>query len=336
MEMMSASILSRDSRSRLASFLDESRRHLSASIARPLARSGSIAANAVATSFLERLSHEVGSADRRPLDVWAATVAASEGACEYARVVALACATVASAYDARFGLAPDVVEYIAVRATELESLMAATPPHEAESPAVGGEREAAVTSLLSALEARDAATCEHARAVGIWCGRMAKQLGMSPDEQLVATLAGTLHDVGKIATPTEVLLKAAALDDSEWSTMRAHARVGAKMLERVPSLREVAPFVRAHHERVDGTGYPDRLVGDAIPTIARIVSVADSFHAMISKRPYRSAMPVARALDELRRGIDTQFDRTTTHAMLAIVQPAGVPRPVRRVMNGTS
>ena len=333
---MSASLLSLDSRGRLASLLDESRRHLVATIVGPFVRprASSLVANASATSFLDRLSEEIASSDRRALDAWAVAAAASEGAFEQARIVAVACATIASAYEACYGAATDVAAYLATRSNEVDSLLRPIVPVSGH--ATGSERDEAVASLLSALDARDASTCEHARAVGIWCGRVAKQLGMSLEEQIVATLAGTLHDVGKIATPTEVLLKAGALDDVEWTTMRAHARVGAKMLERVPSLREVAPFVRAHHERIDGTGYPDRLAGASIPMIARVVSVADSFHAMISKRPYRAAIPVARALEELRRGTDTQFDVAATDAMFAIVAPAGAPRLVRKVVNGTS
>jgi len=167
--------------------------------------------------------------------------------------------------------------------------------------------------------------------VGMWCGRIAKMIGMTAEQQMSAALAGTLHDVGKIATPAEVLLKAGPLDSEEWETMRAHSRVGAKMLERIPSLRDLAPAVRAHHERVDGAGYPDNLEGSSIPIVARIVSVADSFHAMISKRPYRQALPVALALAELRSGIGTQWDSVVVEAMLDIVQPQGVTRALRAV-----
>jgi HD-GYP domain-containing protein (c-di-GMP phosphodiesterase class II) len=111
--------------------------------------------------------------------------------------------------------------------------------------------------------------------------------------------------------------------------MRSHARIGAKMLERIPSLKDLAPIVRSHHERVDGKGYPDGLVGDQIPMVARIVSVADSFHAMISKRPYRDALPVPMALEEMRAGAGTQWDSIVTEAMLDIVQPINVQRTLR-------
>jgi HD-GYP domain-containing protein (c-di-GMP phosphodiesterase class II) len=103
------------------------------------------------------------------------------------------------------------------------------------------------------------------------------------------------------------------------------------MLDRITSLRDVAYIVRAHHERMDGTGYPDGLVGGSIPLLARVVSVADSFHAMISKRPYREALSVPYALDELRAGIGTQWDGTVVDAMFDIVQPRGVIRELRAV-----
>jgi len=106
--------------------------------------------------------------------------------------------------------------------------------------------------------------------------------------------------------------------------MRAHSRVGAKMLERIPSLAELAPSVRSHHERIDGTGYPDGLAGNQIPLMARIVAVADAFHAMISKRPYRDAIPVMEALAELRRGAGTQFDATIVDVMIDIIVPANM------------
>jgi len=176
--------------------------------------------------------------------------------------------------------------------------------------------------LLSAIEARDRFTWEHSRAVGRWCARLAAALGCTAPERTFAALAGTLHDVGKIATPSEILLKPGPLDDAEWVEMRAHAQLGAKMVERIPVLCELAPIVRAHHERVDGTGYPDGLAGDAIPPAARIVAVADAFHAMISNRPYRGAMSVQGAIDELKAGAGSQWDAPVVVAMIGIIRPS--------------
>ncbi len=333
-ENMSGSTISRDSGSRLSSFIVSRRRSLVASIvgSSVLPHPGSIVANVFTNAFLDRLAHEVARGDAAALDNWAAADADADRANEHARIVVIACATVGASYVAEYGPADDVVAYLDVRARALEKALRVESPAAAASvvdPTNVVDRDEVVSSLLSAIEARDPATCEHSRAVGMWCGRMAKHMGMPSEQQTFATFAGTLHDIGKIATPTDVLLKSGALNDDEWETMRAHSRIGAKMLERIPSLREFAPVVRAHHERLDGHGYPDRLKGASIPLVARLVSVADSFHAMISKRPYREAIPVAHALDELRRGIGTQWDPAATDAMLAIVQPSGV----RRVLN---
>jgi len=196
-------------------------------------------------------------------------------------------------------------------------------------------RDEVVISLLAAIEVHDPMTCELSRAVGMWCGRMAKALGLTPELQAVAALAGTLHDVGKIATPTEILSKPGKPTSEEWVAIRAHAQVGAKMLERIPSLAELAPIVRAHHERFDGAGYPDGLAGERIPLAARLVSVADSFHAMISKRPYRDALPVAAALEELRRGAGTQWDARMVAVLLDIVRPSIVKRTLREARTGS-
>jgi HD-GYP domain-containing protein (c-di-GMP phosphodiesterase class II) len=136
-------------------------------------------------------------------------------------------------------------------------------------------------------------------------------------------LAGTLHDVGKIATPTELLLRPGPLSSDEWHVMRSHATIGARMLEKTATLRSFAPIVRAHHERFDGEGYPDRIRGEAIPLVARVVAVSDAFHAMISKRPYRQPISVPSAVRELRRGSGTQWDERVVEAMLSIVEPAG-------------
>jgi putative nucleotidyltransferase with HDIG domain len=327
--------ISRDAAARLASYIEDRRRDIVASVVRSsvLPRPGSIGANSFANTFLDRLCQELEVADRDIVNIWAEADTEPEIAFERARLVVIGCAIISAAYVADCGPSDEVVSYLAIRSSELEKRLRAdrTPRKVVIDTARLVSRDEVVASLLSAIEARDTATCEHSRAVGMWCGRIAKMIGMTAEQQSFAALAGTLHDVGKIATPTEILLKAGPLDAEEWEAMRAHSRVGAKMLERIPSLKDLAPAVRAHHERVDGKGYPDRLAGEGIPIVARIVSVADSFHAMISKRPYREALPVALALGELRSGIGTQWDQVVVEAMLDIVQPQGVQRALRAV-----
>ena len=338
---MSGSTISRDVGCRLASYVEDRRRELVAAIVRStvLPRPGSIAASVFAGAFLDRICQELEVGDPDVLDIWADAESDPDEAFEHARIVVIACAVVSAGFVADCGHSDEVISYLALRSGELEKRFRtdrAVRAAKAMDPGKLVSRDEVVASLLSAIDARDAATCEHSRAVGMWCGRLAKVLGMSPEMQAFAALAGTLHDVGKIATPTDILLKPGTLNGDEWEQMRGHSRVGAKMLERIPSLKDLAPIVRAHHERIDGKGYPDRLTGTEIPLVARIVAVADAFHAMISKRPYRDALPVARALEELRAGSGTRWDPAVAEAMLDIVQPASIRRTLRAPRSASS
>jgi len=335
---MSGTTITRDAGCRLASYIEDRRRDLVATVIRSAAlpRPGSIAAAVFANAFFDRLCQELEVGDRDAVDIWADAESDPDEAFEHARIVVIACATVSGAYVADCGHSDEVVSYLALRSSELEKRFRS----ERGGPAKVVEnvrlvsRDEVVGSLLSAIEARDSNTCEHSRAVGMWSGRIAKTMGMNAEQQAFAALAGTLHDVGKIATPLEILLKAGPLDSEEWASMRAHSRIGAKMLERIPSLRDIAPAVRAHHERIDGKGYPDGLAGDSIPIVARIIGVADSFHAMISKRPYRLPMPVPQAIDELRACAGTQWDAAVVNAMLDVVQPSSAVRALRAAQGG--
>jgi putative nucleotidyltransferase with HDIG domain len=309
----------------LASYVDGRRREIVEIVVRSsiLPAPGSFTAAVFANGFIERLCSELESGDREALDAWADSESDPQEAFEHSRIVVVACDVIGGAYASDCGESDEVNSYLVSRAGELEKRFrierrAKSASEEADLVS----RDEVVNSILSALEVRDASAYEHSRAVGMWCSRIAKTLGLSPEQQAFAGLAGTLHDVGKIATPAEILLKPSALQLEEWESMRAHSQIGAKMLERIPSLKDVAPIVRAHHERVDGRGYPDGLASDAIPFVARIVAVADAFHAMISKRPYRDGLPVATALDELRAGKGTQFDTVVVEAILEIVLPS--------------
>lgn len=131
--------------------------------------------------------------------------------------------------------------------------------------------------------------------------------GLRPRELETLELAAKLHDVGKLAVPRSILAKCGPLDDDEWAAVRIHPAEGARLLAPfVPS--DVLTIIRSHHERWDGTGYPDKLQGPAIPMMARIVSVADAFHALITDRPYRPRFTVAKALEILAAGSGTQWD----------------------------
>ena len=130
---------------------------------------------------------------------------------------------------------------------------------------------------------------------------MAEALGQSEHEVWRVRLAARLHDVGKTAIPAGILAKPGPLDEGEWEFMHRHPLIGERIVLAAPALAGTAPLIRSSHERVDGRGYPDGLVGEAIPLGARIIAVCDAFDAMTSERPYRGPMNVAGALEELKQ-----------------------------------
>jgi two-component system cell cycle response regulator len=162
--------------------------------------------------------------------------------------------------------------------------------------------------LLRALAERSPDLGEHLSTVAELAVAVARRLGLGEDEIEQVRHAADLHDVGKVAIPDAILDKPGPLDDDEWVFMRRHTIVGERIVAAAPALREVAQLVRASHERHDGGGYPDGLRGDEIPLGARIVSVCDSFDAMVADRPYRQAVSAELALAELDRCAGTQFD----------------------------
>ncbi len=160
--------------------------------------------------------------------------------------------------------------------------------------------DAKIDELIFSLSAQDSLTAEHSRSVGMWCWRIAKNLGLSREESALLTRSGLLHDVGKTATPLEILTAPRRLTREEWDVMMQHAVEGERIVAAVAELRDFAPAVRYHHERFDGRGYPDGLERSSIPFAARVVAVADAFNAMIARRPYRAPLPPTHAIEELK------------------------------------
>lgn len=163
-------------------------------------------------------------------------------------------------------------------------------------------------ALAESLEKRDPYTAGHTRRVSSYSVAAGLRLGLSRQELETLRLSAILHDVGKIGVRDRVLLKHASLDEEELEAMGNHPQYGAEILRHVRQLKDVVPGVRSHHEKYDGTGYPDRLKGEEIPLYARIIAVADTFDAMTTDRPYRKALSFATAVEELHRCSGTQFD----------------------------
>jgi diguanylate cyclase (GGDEF)-like protein/putative nucleotidyltransferase with HDIG domain len=166
---------------------------------------------------------------------------------------------------------------------------------------------AAMESLSATVDARDAYTAGHSRRVQQLALAIGRELGLSQAELDLLGHAALFHDIGKLAIPDAVLLKPASLTTDEWALMQRHADEGARIIDRLGFLNDAVPAIRHHHERFDGTGYPDGLAGEDIPLGARIIHVADALDSMLTTRIYRAARPADEALEELRRGSGNQF-----------------------------
>jgi putative nucleotidyltransferase with HDIG domain len=175
------------------------------------------------------------------------------------------------------------------------------------------------TALVATLDARDRYTAGHSAAVAVYARDIAARLGLSEDEQQLAHLCGLVHDIGKIGLPAGLLEKPGALTLEERKQMQEHSEIGERILAKVEDYAEIARIVRHHHERMDGMGYPDGIVGEAIPLLARIICVADAYNAMTSDRPYRDAMPSRVARMRLAQGVEGQFDTAIVAAFEAIL-----------------
>jgi HD-GYP domain-containing protein (c-di-GMP phosphodiesterase class II) len=179
-----------------------------------------------------------------------------------------------------------------------------------------------VAALIAELATRDGYTASHAAEVVELCARVGRRLGMDEHESLDLELAALLHDIGKLGVDDAILNKRGPLDEDEMDEMRAHAADGAEILARIPGLAHAAAAVRAHHERWDGSGYPDRLEGDEIPLASRVIAACDAYRAMMETRPYRGALGHPAALAELRAGAGSQFDPLVVAAVLDVLAPA--------------
>ena len=176
-----------------------------------------------------------------------------------------------------------------------------------------------VTSLASAIDAKDEYTKGHSSSVSRYSEALARALNLPEKDVERIKLGALLHDIGKIGIPENVLRKPSKLTDEEWEIMKQHPVIGAeKVLRPNESLHDLIPMVKYHHEHWDGTGYPERLKGEEIPLTARIVSVADAYHALISDRPYRKGLSVEKACEILKLGAGIHWDERLVRAFISI------------------
>jgi putative nucleotidyltransferase with HDIG domain len=182
-----------------------------------------------------------------------------------------------------------------------------------------------VAALALAIDAKDHYTLCHSQAVSRLAAQIARQLGLSDTQVEEVRLGGILHDIGKVGVPERVLNKPSRLTPEEYNLMKSHTLLGEKILEPLKSkaVEGIRGIVHSHHERVDGTGYPDQLKSENIPLGARIVTVAESFHRMVSNVVYRRGRSVEEAVAELRRCSGTQFDPKIVEAFIRLLETPG-------------
>lgn len=180
------------------------------------------------------------------------------------------------------------------------------------------------TQIISAMrllvDTKDIYTRGHSDRVAYYAVRLAREMGRDEDFCERLRVAGLFHDIGKIGVPDEILFKDGRLTDEEYAKIKEHSANGARILSSLSRFQPIVPIVRAHHERMDGKGYPDGLRGEQIPLEARMIAVADSYDAMTSNRRYRSSLGQDRAVGELIAGKGSQFDATLVEVFLRVLQ----------------
>ncbi len=198
-----------------------------------------------------------------------------------------------------------------ISSAEVPGILARAPRVVEET----GVELATLLSLAEALDVRDSGNTTHCHRVGRFAELTARELGMPPETVERIRLAGILHDVGRVGMPDALFTKPGPLDDEEWTWVRSHPEIGARMVETT-NFQEMGSWILCHHERPDGQGYPLGRDGDDVPLEARILAVADAYEAMTSDRSYKPALVPDEAASELRRGAGQQFDGRVVEALL--------------------
>jgi diguanylate cyclase (GGDEF)-like protein len=206
------------------------------------------------------------------------------------------------------------------------------PPPDSRQSANGEARSpslAAIYALTTAVDAKDHYTYAHSQRVKDYVVTLAQALGLPPDAVNRLSAAALLHDIGKIGVRDSILTKSAALTNEEFEEIKTHPRLAVAIISNVPSLASCVPAILYHHERFDGTGYPQGLKGEDIPLEARVLAIPDCLADMTSDRPYRPALAWEEALDEIKRNSGSQFDPSVTKVFLDLMESGVIPKPAK-------
>jgi HD-GYP domain-containing protein (c-di-GMP phosphodiesterase class II) len=282
-----------------------------------------LAAGVVAEAFLDRLLASLDRGAYLELLAWLdATCEFHAASPQIGSMLASAVRAILTTLSARGGISPQLAAEMSSLEQAIGGVAFKSHRRHKREGRNGDEAGRLIDELLAQLEASDPLTLEHAQAVSLWCSRMAKRLQLSESEVLHVSRCGLVYDFGKMKVPSEILCAPRPLSSEEWSVVRAHPSHGEELVSTIKPLRQFAATIRSHHERLDGKGYPDGLVSSQISLTTRIVTVADSFNAMIGRRPYRLPLSPGNALDRLFEGRGTQFDPVVVEAMVDVVQHA--------------
>jgi putative nucleotidyltransferase with HDIG domain len=190
---------------------------------------------------------------------------------------------------------------------------------EARSTQLASLQVGVLAALLQTLSLRDRMTARHSAAVARYARAIAEEIGCTPEEQELVHTAGLLHDIGKFAFPDRILLANRKLDEDDWNIVRTHPYQGARLVRRIDGYGPVAAIILAHHERIDGRGYPRGLSGEEIPLLSRMISIADTYDVMTARDSYRSPVAQADAIAELRRVSGAQLDGDLVEAFIRVL-----------------
>ncbi|MCU0234296.1 MAG: HD domain-containing protein [Thermoanaerobaculales bacterium] len=186
-----------------------------------------------------------------------------------------------------------------------------------------------IRTLAAAIDAKDPYTRGHSERVASYAMAISRHLGLSQEEVFRVHIAAILHDVGKLGIRDGILNKPGGLSDEEFEVMRQHPAIGAQIMSPIRMLKDIIPGIRNHHETWDGTGYPDRLKGEQIPMVARIIGVSDTFDAMTTTRPYQQAMTLDYVLTKMRSMVGSRFDPKVIDAFTAAVSAGDISPPTQ-------
>jgi putative nucleotidyltransferase with HDIG domain len=195
---------------------------------------------------------------------------------------------------------------------------------EARSTQLASLQVGVLAALVQTLSLRDRMTARHSAAVARYARAIAEEIGCSSAEQELVHTAGLLHDIGKFAFPDRILLANRKLDDDDWKIVRTHPYQGARLVRRINGYGPVAEIILAHHERIDGRGYPRGLTGEDIPQLSRMISIADTYDVMTARDSYRDPVSQAEAIAELRRVSGAQLDGELVEAFIRILERSGL------------